>query len=102
MAAEPKDLSRSSQIHRVIGSDTLLKHSGYWVYIMANTNGRAATLYVGMTSNLERRLRSTSTQRPIQSTKASLNVTALHGSCTAKSSRMFAASLVKATQGLAT
>ncbi len=28
----------------------------YWVYIMANTGGRAATLYTGMTNDLERRV----------------------------------------------
>ena len=45
-----------SQTLRVTRSSKVLKQLGYWVYIMANTNGRAATLYIGMTSNLERRV----------------------------------------------
>jgi putative endonuclease len=28
----------------------------YWVYILANTGGRAATIYTGMTNDLERRV----------------------------------------------
>ena len=28
----------------------------FWVYIMANTGGRSATLYTGVTNNLERRV----------------------------------------------
>ena len=28
----------------------------FWVYILANTGGRAATLYTGMTNDLERRV----------------------------------------------
>ncbi len=33
-----------------------MKTRSFWVYIMANTNGRAATIYTGVTNDLERRL----------------------------------------------
>jgi putative endonuclease len=34
----------------------MVKTRAFWVYIMANTGGRAATLYTGATNNLERRV----------------------------------------------